>query len=72
MAWRSGINFVTPGSRHRGKDLKTLEHRHAVYQKAKDKNPARWRRSTRNCNHIKEVFLNHLKAKEASAIKTAA
>lgn len=68
----SGINFVTPGSRHRGEDLKTLEHRHAVYEKAKEKNPARWSGNTRNWSHIKEVFLNHLKAKETSAIKTAA
>jgi len=56
----SGIKFVTPMSRHEGKDKMILENRKRVYEEAKNKNPNRWSRSTRNWNQIEKVFLNYL------------
>jgi putative transposase len=54
----SGINFVTPASRHNGKDIEILANRHRIYLEAKNKHPERWSRETRNWHHIKEVSLN--------------
>jgi putative transposase len=54
----SGIKFVTPKSRHDGKDEEILNNRHQVYQKAKAANPLRWSRQTRNWSIIKTVRLN--------------
>jgi transposase InsO family protein len=54
----SGINFVTPSSRHNGDDQKTLNLRHDVYEKAKLKNPNRWSRKTRNWSWPDIVELN--------------
>lgn len=54
----SGIQYVTPGSRHRGDDIEQLAKRHEVYEKAKTMRPDRWSRATRNWKHIKKVFLN--------------
>jgi transposase InsO family protein len=54
----SGINYVTPASRHEGLDKNTLEKRHQTYQEAKAKNPNRWSGQTRNWNIINEVHLN--------------
>jgi putative transposase len=44
----SGIKFVTPSSRHEGRDEEILEKRKQVYEKAKRNNPSRWSRETRN------------------------
>lgn len=38
----SGIGFVTPESRHQGRDAAILEQRRAVYLEAYLKNPGRW------------------------------
>lgn len=54
----SGINFVTPSSRHDGDDLDILAKRHKVYIDAKAKNPQRWAGKTRNWNPVQEVALN--------------
>lgn len=54
----SGIKFVTPHSRHEGNDRKILNKRKQVYELAKEKNPNRWSRQTRNWSRIEEVFLN--------------
>jgi putative transposase len=54
----SGIKFVTPAMRHQNKDTEILAKRHAVYEKAKLKNPTRWSGNTRNWSHIAEVALN--------------
>lgn len=40
----SGIGYVTPEARHQGADLAQLEQRRAVYQRAFQAHPARWRR----------------------------
>ncbi len=54
----SGINFVTPAARHQGLDREILSNRILVYEKAKQKNPIRWSRQTRNWMRIDEVYLN--------------
>lgn len=60
----SGIRFVTPMSRHLGKDASILKKRHAVYQDAKLANPARWSGKTRDWSVITEVRLNPGKEKK--------
>lgn len=54
----SAIRFVTPGSRHLGKDPAILARRSVVYEEAKRRNPRRWSGKTRNWSPITEVFLN--------------
>ena len=54
----SAIRFVTPAQRHRGEDHLLLAQRHAVYQAARAKNPARWSRQTRDWTPIGSVWLN--------------
>ena len=59
----SGINFLTPVQRHE-KDygLNILAKRHAVYETAKQLNPNRWTRNTRNWTIEDKVYLNPEKA----------
>jgi putative transposase len=54
----SGIRYVTPAQRHGGQDRPLLEARHAVYQDARERNPRRWSRQTRNWTPITVVTLN--------------
>jgi hypothetical protein len=54
----SAIRFVTPQARHRGEDKALLANRHAVYQAAREKHPARWSGRTRNWHPIGAVWLN--------------
>jgi putative transposase len=54
----SAIRFVTPDDRHSGRDLEILEHRQAVYEKARGQRPERWSGNTRNWHPIMEVKLN--------------
>jgi transposase InsO family protein len=67
----SGIKFVTPASRHAGKDSAILEKRNIVYKEARDKNPIRWSKETRNWERIAVVKLNCLK-QEIESVTTAA
>lgn len=62
----SGINFVTPESKHQGKDVEILNKRHCVYLQAKEKNPNRWSGKTRDWNPIERVKLNNLKKEKSS------
>jgi transposase InsO family protein len=62
----SGINYVTPRSRHEGKDKLILEKRKRLYEAYKNKNPSRWSKTTRNWNHVKSVSLNPINEKENS------
>lgn len=62
--FHSGIRFVTPESKHLGKDEAILKKRHAVYENAKLENPLRWSGKTRNWSVIKEVRLNPEKEKK--------
>ncbi len=54
----SGIRYVTPESRHQGRDEKILSQRTALYETARLKNPQRWAGPIRNWSSIKEVHLN--------------
>jgi len=56
--YHSGINFVTPGQRHRGEDQKILAKRHEVYTKARRRHPERWSGKTRNWTPTGDVELN--------------
>ena len=53
----SGINWVTPASRHVSIDKAILDGRKEVYEAARQKNPARWSTETRNwsCPNIVEL-----------------
>jgi transposase InsO family protein len=50
----SGIGFVTPDQRHSGEAKAICRHRAQVYEKARQRLPRRWSRSTR-CWHQPEV-----------------
>lgn len=54
----SKLEYVTPNERHTGKDKAILDHRRAVYQRAKEENPKRWSGHTRQWNAPYEVILN--------------
>ena len=54
----SGIRYVSPAERHGGRDVAILAARHALYQQARERNPARWSRDTRNWSPIGAVTLN--------------
>jgi len=54
----SGIQFVTPNERHEGRDAAILAKRAAVYREAKQKNPGRWSKETRNWEPESVVWLN--------------
>jgi transposase InsO family protein len=54
----SGIRYVTPAQRHAGQDRLLLNARHAVYQSARERNPRRWSRQTRNWTPVTAVTLN--------------
>jgi transposase InsO family protein len=54
----SGIRYVSPSQRHSGQDRTILQQRHALYLSARDRNPRRWARGTRNWNYIDVVTLN--------------
>jgi putative transposase len=49
---------VTPAQRHHGQDKVLLEHRHRVYQAAREAHPERWSGDTRNWRWIDQVQLN--------------
>ena len=65
----SGINFVTPESKHKGNDIEILKNRNEIYELAKSKNPSRWSRQTRNWSAVTVVKLNPLKEKEKAITK---
>jgi putative transposase len=54
----SGLKFVTPEQRHGGRDKTILENRDQVYREAKNRNPRRWTRGTRNWKLDAQVWLN--------------
>ena len=60
----SGINFVTPESKHQGQDVEILAKRDKLYNSAKEKNPNRWTGKTRNWDPIECVKLNNLKGEK--------
>ena len=54
----SGIRYVSPADRHDGLDGEILQRRHAVYLQARERNPRRWARNTRNWSRVALVTLN--------------
>ena len=64
----SGIRYVSPAQRHDGGDHTILAARHALYTKARERNPARWSGTTRNWSPIGAVTLNP----ERDSVVTAA
>ncbi|SDN03857.1 Integrase core domain, partial [Vreelandella arcis] len=68
----SGIQYVTPADRHRGIDRERLEHRKAVYERAKRRQPQRWSGRTRNWEVPGSVSLNPGKEQEIERNKQAA
>ena len=54
----SGIKYVTPAQRHAGQDRALLTARHELYQRARQSNPQRWSRQTRNWTPVTAVTLN--------------
>lgn len=56
--YHSGLNFVTPNSRHNGTADKIMEKRKKVYNAARQAHPERWTRKTRNWNLPDTVALN--------------
>lgn len=54
----SGINFVTPHARHEGVDKTLLANRDHVYEMARQANPRRWSKNTRNWQWQDVVYLN--------------
>ncbi|NJM09479.1 MAG: IS3 family transposase [Bdellovibrionaceae bacterium] len=54
----SGINWVTPSSRHFAKDQAILDQRKAIYETARQMNPGRWTKETRNWSRPNIVELN--------------
>ncbi len=54
----SELRFVTPDDRHYGREAAKLKKRKEVYEQARQKNPCRWTRKTRNWEPIGTVRLN--------------
>lgn len=54
----SAIGFVTPSQRHAGQDKALLQDRAKVYELARQANPLRWSKGTRDWRHIDCVHLN--------------
>jgi hypothetical protein len=54
----SGLKFVTPAQRRNGVATAVLAQREAVHAEARQRNPRRWSRSTRNWKLKDEVWLN--------------
>lgn len=57
----SGVGFVTPADRHDGRADEILEHRRAVYEAARTRNPERWSGQARSWATPDEVILNPTK-----------
>ncbi|MBS0172920.1 MAG: transposase, partial [Nitrospira sp.] len=54
----SGIRYVTPAQRHALEDRAILAARHQTYLQARERNPARWSRGTRDWTPVGAVTLN--------------
>jgi hypothetical protein len=71
----SGIGFVTPDARHRGRDLAQLAARRSVYEAARAQHPSRWSGATRGWSRPAEVTLHakeHQGRKERPSSPTGA
>jgi transposase InsO family protein len=68
----SAIRFVTPDTRHAGRDPETLANRASLYANARAKNPERWSGNTRNWQPAGPVWLNPETEVSAPEIRDAA
>ena len=66
----SGINWVTPASRHAGNDLQILDQRNIVYNAARAQRPNRWSENTRNWSRVTYVELNPENGSQVNKIGT--
>lgn len=55
----SGIKYVTPNQRHYGEADEICHIRQETYEKARQKNPRRWTRTTRDWSQPQVVRVNH-------------
>lgn len=62
--YHSGLNFVTPSSRHEGSAAKVIKKRLKVYKAAKEFNPQRFNRGIRKWDLPETVSLNSRKNEE--------
>jgi len=73
MSWyndehrHSALKFVTPAQRHNGEDIKLLEKRKALYERAKAAHPERWSGNTRDWSRKNTMSLNPEKKVESVA-----
>ena len=68
----SAIRFVTPNTRHAGRDRATLANRASLYANARLQNPKRWSGKTRNWQPAGPVWLNPENEISAPEIRDAA
>lgn len=70
----SAIGFVTPSQRHAGQDADLLANRAVIYELARQANPQRWSKQTRDWSYVDHVKLNPEtpNTKEAEAYREAA
>jgi transposase InsO family protein len=54
----SAIRYVTPDERHHGDERAVLMRRRDLYERARQSNPERWTRTTRNWSPVGVVTLN--------------
>ena len=67
----SGLNFVTPGQRHREEAPAVMQNRIAVYEAARARNPGRWSESIRDWSLPETVWLNPEREKTLEIKKAA-
>ena len=58
------LGYVTPKQRHTGEDKEILEVRKRTYQKAKKRNPNRWKNKTRDWDKKEMVSLRRVTIKK--------
>ena len=63
----SGIRYVTPNERHHGKERAVLARRQDLYERARQANPERWTRTTRNWSPVGLVVLNPERIRQQAA-----
>ena len=68
----SAIRFVTPDTRHAGRDPETLANRASLYANARAQNPERWSGNPRNWQPAGPVWLNPETEISAPEIRDAA
>lgn len=63
----SGIRYVTPDERHYGREHGVLARRQDLYARARQANPERWTRATRNSSPVGLVVLNPERRQQQAA-----